>query len=114
MPQGCAYVSTMVHASLTVHFGLTCGAHASIGHGRRYGKSVRIGPTRVRFPRTKRRPCLILTVTLTVCSVFASAGEVDILEGVNDQSPNQATLHTNSGEYSMASPAYSVLKRTPE
>jgi hypothetical protein len=25
-------------------------------------------------------------------------GEIDILEGVNDQEPNQVTLHTNSGE----------------
>ncbi|KAL0579258.1 hypothetical protein V5O48_002762 [Marasmius crinis-equi] len=33
----------------------------------------------------------------TVGSDWPNQGEVDILEGVNDQSPNQGTLHTNAG-----------------
>ncbi|KAF9446477.1 glycoside hydrolase family 16 protein [Macrolepiota fuliginosa MF-IS2] len=33
----------------------------------------------------------------TVGGDWPNQGEVDILEGVNDQGPNQATLHTNSG-----------------
>ncbi|RDX40067.1 laminarinase [Lentinus brumalis] len=32
-----------------------------------------------------------------VGSNWPNGGEIDILEGVNDVSPNQATLHTNSG-----------------
>ncbi|KAI0820859.1 laminarinase [Trametes gibbosa] len=28
---------------------------------------------------------------------WPNQGEIDVLEGVNDQSPNQSTLHTNSG-----------------
>ncbi|KAF9445875.1 glycoside hydrolase family 16 protein [Macrolepiota fuliginosa MF-IS2] len=30
-------------------------------------------------------------------SVWPNGGEIDIVEGVNDQSPNAATLHTNEG-----------------
>jgi len=33
----------------------------------------------------------------TQYSIYAQ-GEIDILEGVNDQGPNQSTLHTNSGQ----------------
>ncbi|KAG7094982.1 hypothetical protein E1B28_005779 [Marasmius oreades] len=33
----------------------------------------------------------------TVGSNWPNNGEIDILEGVNDQGPNQGTLHTNSG-----------------
>lgn len=29
-------------------------------------------------------------------------GEIDIVEGVNDQTPNAATLHTTAGEISHA------------
>ena len=34
---------------------------------------------------------------------LCSTGEIDILEGVNDQSPNQATLHTSSGQLLLSS-----------
>lgn len=33
----------------------------------------------------------------TLESDWPASGEVDILEGVNDESPNAATLHTSSG-----------------
>ncbi len=34
---------------------------------------------------------------LVLIAFFGILGEVDILEGVNDVSPNQATLHTSPG-----------------
>lgn len=30
-------------------------------------------------------------------NLIFNQGEIDIVEGVNDQSPNAATLHTNAG-----------------
>ncbi|KAF7325982.1 Glycoside hydrolase family 16 protein [Mycena kentingensis (nom. inval.)] len=36
-------------------------------------------------------------VDLTFSTCPKDVGEVDILEGVNDQGPNQSTLHTNAG-----------------
>lgn len=42
--------------------------------------------------------CSYLACACTSTDGHPYAGEIDILEGVNDVSPNQATLHTSSGE----------------
>lgn len=47
---------------------------------------------------------------LTVASV--SAGEIDVVEGVNDQTPNQSTLHTNAGEFASCRSLCAVLGLT--
>ena len=63
-----------------------------IEHGRQFGSMAIPGRTSVcSFVRSR------LSLTLTGLHNLRYAGEIDILEGVNDQGPNQATLHTDAG-----------------
>ncbi|KAF9520762.1 glycoside hydrolase family 16 protein [Hydnum rufescens UP504] len=41
--------------------------------------------------------CATWPALWTVANPWPNLGEIDIIEGVNDQSPNQATLHTTPG-----------------
>lgn len=38
------------------------------------------------------------TDALVIPEIHGNQGEIDIVEGVNDQGPNAATLHTSPGE----------------
>ncbi|KAJ3485120.1 hypothetical protein NLI96_g5177 [Meripilus lineatus] len=55
--------------------------------GQQFGRWGRTGPTKVCYNQ----------ITSATLKLMDGAGEIDILEGVNDVGPNQATLHTNSG-----------------
>jgi hypothetical protein len=61
------------------------------------GLLVQIGPI--------RSDIVFLDENSTIYERHSFQGEIDILEGVNDQGTNQATLHTNAG----AEPHYPVL-----
>lgn len=59
----------------------------AVALGPRCGQLAQIGLIRyARVSKLGRKIYLVL-----------AQGEIDILEGINDQGPNQSTLHTNKG-----------------